>query len=216
MVYAAAIDTPATRQHDAEAKAPQVRYARHILAAMAFAAALVFATTQSTAQATAAPVRSWDALAEPAANAKVNELVFRALDIVGTLYKFGGNSRETGFDCSGFVRFLFDTVLTLPLPRTSFEMSRLGEHVMLADLAVGDLVFYNTLKRPFSHVGIYIGDGRFIHSPSRGRAVEIVDMKERYWAARFNGARRLLPHSSTIHRVEAQKAEPQNKNAASE
>lgn len=137
----------------------------------------------------------------------MNELMFRALDMVGTKYKFGGSSRETGFDCSGFVRHLFDVVLQTPLPRTSYEMSRLGDKVMLADLEVGDLVFYNTLKRAYSHVGMYIGDGRFIHSPSRGRSVEIVDMKDRYWATRFNGARRLAPNAG---------AEAPNKNAASD
>jgi cell wall-associated NlpC family hydrolase len=120
------------------------------------------------------------------------QLVMQAMSLVGVKYKFGGNSPEGGFDCSGFVRHLFDTTLARALPRTSFEMSRLGSVVTAANLAPGDLVFYNTRKRAFSHVGIYIGEGRFIHSPSKGRAVEIVDMNDRYWQRRFNGAKRLL------------------------
>ncbi|MBC8081819.1 MAG: C40 family peptidase [Hymenobacter sp.] len=131
-------------------------------------------------------------------NDRTGDVLLGALSLVGVKYRYGGDSRELGFDCSGFVRHVFAESADLPLPRTSFEMSRLGEAVDEISLAPGDLVFYNTRKRRYSHVGIYLGDGRFIHSPSRGKQVEIVDMADVYWKKRFNGARRLLlPESQT-------------------
>jgi len=125
-------------------------------------------------------------------SADTADLVLQALGLIGTRYKFGGTSPDVGFDCSGFVRHLFDTTLGRVLPRTSLEMSRLGDKIDRPSLLPGDLVFYNTRRKSFSHVGLYIGEGRFIHAPSKGRAVEIVDMSDRYWVPRFNGARRLL------------------------
>jgi cell wall-associated NlpC family hydrolase len=112
--------------------------------------------------------------------------------MVGVKYKFGGNAEQSGFDCSGFVRYVFSESIPLELPRSSYAMGKLGKAVKSDDLQAGDLVFYNTLQRAFSHVGIYLGEGRFIHSPSRGKSVEIVDMSDRYWKKRFNGARRLV------------------------
>jgi len=134
-----------------------------------------------------------EASATYSAGANTADLVLQALGLIGTRYTFGGSSPDAGFDCSGFVRHLFDTTLGRVLPRTSSEMSRLGDKIEHDSLAPGDLVFYNTRRKSFSHVGIYIGEGRFIHAPSKGRAVEIVEMSERYWVGRFNGARRLLP-----------------------
>lgn len=145
-----------------------------------------------------------------AVDASGADLVLQAVGLIGTRYKFGGNSPEAGFDCSGFVRHLFDTTLRRVLPRTSFEMSRLGDTIKSNALEPGDLVFYNTRRKSFSHVGIYIGEGRFIHAPSTGRAVEIVEMSERYWTRRFNGARRLIPVF-----MGPPEAETPNKNAAS-
>jgi cell wall-associated NlpC family hydrolase len=129
---------------------------------------------------------------QESAEATAANLVMQAFALIGTKYKLGGNSAETGFDCSGFIRHLYETASDLTLPRTSSEMSRLGRKITPEELLPGDLVFYNTLKRAFSHVGIYIGEQRFIHSPSKGRAVEIVEMRDRYWQRRFNGARRIL------------------------
>jgi cell wall-associated NlpC family hydrolase len=143
--------------------------------------------TTVTAQTTQAPL-----IAESSVEA-ASQLVMQAFSLLGTHYKFGGDSPEAGFDCSGFIRHIYDTALGKVLPRTSFEMSRLGSTVNIENLAPGDLVFFNTRRRAFSHVGVYIGEGRFIHSPSKGRAVEIVDMHDRYWTKRFNGARRVLP-----------------------
>jgi cell wall-associated NlpC family hydrolase len=121
----------------------------------------------------------------------MSELLVYALSLVGVKYRFGGNSVETGFDCSGFVRHVFTQLGARTLPRRAEEMSRIGERIEKDDLAPGDLVFYNTLKRPFSHVGIYLGEARFVHSPSVGRSIEIVNMTDSYWIRRYNGARRV-------------------------
>lgn len=119
------------------------------------------------------------------------EIVMYAMGFLGVSYKFGGNSPDTGFDCSGLVRHVFNQVVGLVLPHDAREMSRMGERITVDELQPGDLVFYNTLRRPFSHVGIYLGDQRFIHAPSYGGEVEIVDMSHRYWRNRFNGVRRI-------------------------
>lgn len=124
--------------------------------------------------------------------ARIDNMLMHALSLIGVKYRFGGNSAENGFDCSGFVRHVFAEALEMDLPRSSFDMSKIGKPVRQDDLLPGDLVFYNTLRRSFSHVAIYLGEGRFVHSPSRGKKVEIVDMSDRYWSRRFNGARRML------------------------
>lgn len=119
-----------------------------------------------------------------------NESVARALDLVGIRYHRGGTSPETGFDCSGFVDHVFEG-LGLILPRTAREISRSGETVKKSELQPGDLVFFNTMRRAFSHVGIYIGDNLFVHAPASGGEVRVEDMREKYWGKRFNGARRI-------------------------
>jgi cell wall-associated NlpC family hydrolase len=134
---------------------------------------------------------SQDTMAKSYTRDNISELLVYALSLVGVKYQFGGNSAETGFDCSGFVRHVFTQLGMRVLPRRAEEMSRVGERVEKDELAPGDLVFYNTLKRPYSHVGIYLGEGRFVHSPSAGRSVEIVNMADNYWLRRYNGARRV-------------------------
>ncbi|MGH8672184.1 MAG: C40 family peptidase [Burkholderiales bacterium] len=121
------------------------------------------------------------------------ELLMHALSLMGSPYRFGGSSPHSGFDCSGYVGYVFREALNIVLPRSALAISRIGEKITLEELRPGDLVFYNTLHRAFSHVGIYLGDRRFIHAPSRGGNIEISDMAESYWLERFNGARRLLP-----------------------
>lgn len=123
---------------------------------------------------------------------RMQNLLMHALSSIGVNYQFGGNGPEQGFDCSGFVRHVFGEALAMELPRSSIEMSKVGNPVEQSELLPGDLLFYNTLKRRFSHVGIYLGEGRFVHAPSRGKGVEIVDMSDTYWKKRFNGARRLV------------------------
>jgi len=115
-----------------------------------------------------------------------------ALGLIGVDYKYGGESPETGLDCSGLVRYVFQQVTGITLPRTAKEMSRVGDKVALEDLKPGDLVFFNTRSFAFSHVGIYLGENRFIHAPSRGREVEVVAFDKGFWQKRFNGARRLV------------------------
>lgn len=112
---------------------------------------------------------------------------------VGIAYHYGGRSPETGFDCSGLVTHAFERAWGLELPRTARALAKAGKPVRFADLLPGDLVFYNTRNRPYSHVGIYLGEGRFVHAPRRGAKVRIESLKTRYWRTRFNGARRLEP-----------------------
>ena len=115
-----------------------------------------------------------------------------ALGLLGVNYKFGGNTPESGLDCSGLVRYVFQQVTGVDLPRTAKAMSGVGASVPIADLKPGDLVFFNTRRFAFSHVGIYLGDNQFIHAPRTGREVEVTTLDKRYWQTRFNGARRLV------------------------
>lgn len=125
-------------------------------------------------------------------SSRTSELLLRAIGMIGIHYKYGGNAPESGLDCSGLVRYLYKAVWGTDLPRTSEEISRVGEKVDTSDLQPGDLVFYNTLRRGFSHVGIYLGDDKFIHAPSSGGEVRIESMDVGYWKKRFNGARRII------------------------
>jgi len=120
------------------------------------------------------------------------ELVLRSLSLLGVNYKWGGNSPDSGLDCSGLVRLVYEETIGKVLPRRSVEMSREGEAVSRHELKPGDLVFFNTLRRAFSHVGIYIGNNQFVHAPSRGKQVRVESLDSGYWSRRFNGARRLL------------------------
>jgi cell wall-associated NlpC family hydrolase len=122
---------------------------------------------------------------------RASELAIHAMGMIGIRYKLGGTAPESGLDCSGLVRYLFKEVWGTDLPRTSEEISRVGQNVDTQNLQPGDLVFYNTLRRSFSHVGIYLGDNKFIHAPSSGGQVRIESMDVGYWKNRFNGARRI-------------------------
>ena len=115
-----------------------------------------------------------------------------ALGLIGVEYRYGGETPERGLDCSGLIRYVFQQVTGVTLPRTAQEQSRIGARVELSDLRVGDLVFFNTRRFAFSHVGIYLGDNRFIHAPRRGREVEVTTLSASYWQKHFNGARRLV------------------------
>jgi cell wall-associated NlpC family hydrolase len=121
-----------------------------------------------------------------------SDMVITAMNFLGVPYKRGGNNQEDGFDCSGFTRHIFEMSLGLVLPRRADEQASAPGLLQIArdDLKPGDLVFFNTLKRTFSHVGIYIGEGKFIHSPRTGGSVRVEDMRFAYWNTRFTGARR--------------------------
>jgi len=123
---------------------------------------------------------------------RTTDLVTTAMGFLGVPYRRGGTSAETGFDCSGFVRSIFEQTRGLVLPRKASDQARSTEKIEKKDLQPGDLVFFNTMRRTFSHVGIYIGDGKFIHSPRSGLKVRVEDMRASYWTKRFNGARRVV------------------------
>lgn len=122
---------------------------------------------------------------------RAREVLINALSLTGIKYARGGNTPETGFDCSGFVRYVFKQAASLTLPHSALAISQLGKTVPKTDLQPGDLVFFNTLRNTFSHVGIYLGNNRFIHSPSAGGKVRVDNMQEGYWSTRFSGAQRI-------------------------
>jgi cell wall-associated NlpC family hydrolase len=123
--------------------------------------------------------------------AKASALVVSALGFLGVPYRRGGNSAETGFDCSGFVRAIYEQTAGLVLPRRADQQAAATEKIDKSDLKPGDLVFFNTMRRTFSHVGIYVGNGKFIHAPKPGAQVRVEDMGISYWSTRFDGARRV-------------------------
>ena len=127
-----------------------------------------------------------------------NEVVLRALSLLGVNYRFGGNTPEAGLDCSGFVRLVVKDAIGMVLPRRSEEISYASREIISDDLKPGDLVFFNTLKKAFSHVGIYIGNNQFIHSPSAGGSIRVDTLDKQYWTSRFNGARRLSDQPSNL------------------
>ncbi|MBM3367259.1 MAG: NlpC/P60 family protein [Betaproteobacteria bacterium] len=142
---------------------------------------------QPTAASAPAPIP------EPRPSAERAEALLQVLLALGIDYRPGGNSPATGFDCSGLVAHVFREAYGIRLPQNARAQSDAGGPVSLAQLQAGDLVFYNTLKRPFSHVGIYIGDGKFVHAPKSGAQVRVESIRAAYWRERFNGARRIEP-----------------------
>ena len=123
---------------------------------------------------------------------KASDLVLSAMNFLGVRYTRGGNSVENGFDCSGFTRHIFEMSVGLVLPRRADEQAKMNSLLPIRkdELKPGDLVFFNTMRATFSHVGIYVGEGKFIHAPRTGSAVRVEDMRDSYWAKRFTGARR--------------------------
>ena len=129
-----------------------------------------------------------------------------ALDLIGVRYKFGGESPDKGLDCSGLVRYVFEQVMGVTLPHSAREQAKIGDKVDLDELQPGDLVFFNTRRFAFSHVGIYLGDNSFIHAPNRRSSVKVASIEGRYWKKRFNGARRLLGVMPGVVSIEAAKS----------
>ena len=147
------------------------------------------ALARSPARSGASPARP--GLPVQRAAPEQSEMLFQVLSSIGVDYKYGGNSHASGFDCSGLVAHVFREGYGVTLPRNTYGQSQAGSPVSPDELQPGDLVFYNTLDRPYSHVGIYLGDGRFIHAPKTGAAVRIESLKSNYWSKRWNGARRI-------------------------
>lgn len=121
------------------------------------------------------------------------EVVLYSLSLTGTRYKFGGDSPDKGFDCSGLIRHVYQQVAGLWLPRSASAINAVATKISLDELQPGDVVFFNTLKRAYSHVGIYLGNQRFIHAASTGRSTQVSTMTDKYWLQRYNGAGRLIP-----------------------
>lgn len=122
---------------------------------------------------------------------RTETLINNAMQLIGVRYRWGGNTPQSGLDCSGFVRYVFNDTFGFLLPRKSAQMSKVGLEIGKEELRPGDLVFFNTMRHAFSHVGIYVGDNKFIHAPSRGKSIRVDDMTKVYWEKRYNGARRV-------------------------
>jgi len=127
---------------------------------------------------------------------KIPLIIDKAYELTGIKYKLGGSKPETGFDCSQFVRYVFEQALNLSLPPSARSLSKMGETIKFEDLQPGDLVFFNTRKSKFSHVGIYVGNDEFIHAPRTGKTIRVENLTKNYWLKRFNGATRIDPAES--------------------
>jgi cell wall-associated NlpC family hydrolase len=122
-----------------------------------------------------------------------NEVLMRAIGLVGTPYRYGGNTPEAGFDCSGLVGFVFRDAAGLALPRSTRELIDIpAREVKRDELQPGDLVYFNPAGGRVSHIGIYVGEGRFVHAPSRGGTVRLDALGSDYWNRHFVGAKRVL------------------------
>lgn len=135
---------------------------------------------------------------------RTSELVVTAMGFLGVPYRRGGNSADTGFDCSGLVRTIYGQTIGLMLPRRADEQAAATQTIDKKELRPGDLVFFNTMRRAFSHVGIYVGDGKFIHAPRTGAQVRVEDMRIGYWQRRFDGARRVSIDATEISSLSAE------------
>ncbi|MFT3777061.1 MAG: C40 family peptidase [Ottowia sp.] len=159
------------------------------------------APEQADADKTAAPKGLASRIGESISHA--TELVMTAMGALGVPYRLGGTTAETGFDCSGFVRAMFQQAAGMILPRRAEEQAAATAKIDQKELQPGDLVFFNTLRRSYSHVGIYVGDGKFIHAPRTGAQVRVESMNVNYWQRRFNGARRVLANEEPVSTASA-------------
>jgi cell wall-associated NlpC family hydrolase len=125
--------------------------------------------------------------------ASQHPLTREALQQIGVKYRYGGTSPDRGFDCSGLIHYSAQESWGLKLPRRTRDMAQVGQKLKISELVVGDLVFFNTLGHRYSHVGIYLGDGYFVHAPSSGGQVRVDNMSVQYWKKRYTGARRIEP-----------------------
>ena len=165
---------------------------RKLLAAVVLLGSLHMgpAFAQSSTESEALP-KSFATTVSSAVVDKTETLINNAMQLIGVRYRWGGNTPQSGLDCSGFVRYVFNDTFGFLLPRKSAQMSKVGLEIGKEELRPGDLVFFNTMRHAFSHVGIYVGDNKFIHAPSRGKSIRVDDMTKVYWEKRYNGARRV-------------------------
>jgi len=171
--------------------APRLRPATAALCALLLATLAGCASQPAPRKAAAPLARSWPQVT-PADPAAANAVLMRALGLVGTPYRYGGNTPEGGFDCSGLVTYVYRDMLDLRLPRSSGELAALqGPKIAPERLAAGDLVFFGS-RGSVSHVGIYVGEGRFVHAPSTGGTVRLDTLDGVYWRDHYSGAKRVL------------------------
>ncbi|MCE4059227.1 C40 family peptidase [Pandoraea sputorum] len=132
----------------------------------------------------------------PERSAGQEEITLEAMSLVGIPYRYGGNTPDSGFDCSGLVRYVVARAAGVNLPRTTADMSGIGTVLERDDLASGDLIFFNTTGRAHSHVGIYVGQGKFVHAPNSGGTVRLESIFIPYWAKRIDGVRRVAANKA--------------------
>ena len=154
---------------------------------VSFASAVVTASATESARKADEPQSFFERYTNAA-----QDVILQGLKLVGVRYRLGGNDESSGLDCSGFVRLVFKDSVGAQLPRTAAEMSQVGQRIDTSQLKPGDLVFFNTMRRTFSHVGIYLGDNHFLHAPRTGAEVRVENMEDSYWIKRYNGARRII------------------------
>ncbi len=167
-----------------------MKFAFRPVAATLLASLALALTSPARASETAAKPRAETRLSSPGDEA-MGDIILQAMSLMGIAYRFGGNNPSQGFDCSGFVRYIFSKSAGINLPRTAGEQAQHGRPVSRDDLQPGDIVFFNTRGFAFSHNGLYIGNGKFIHAPRTGKNIEIASINASYWSGRFNGARRV-------------------------
>ncbi|GAA0833776.1 C40 family peptidase [Cupriavidus pauculus] len=170
---------------------PRIALAALCAAALLLAACAGGPPARHTASSPRAPGKP---MVDPSAG--LEEISIQAMSLVGTPYRYGGNTPDSGFDCSGLVRYVVQRAANVNLPRTTEQMGQRGTSLERSDVASGDLVFFNTTGRSNSHVGIYVGQNRFVHAPATGGTVRLEDMSKSYWASRYNGARRVVSASN--------------------
>lgn len=158
-------------------------------ASVLIALSLLFALLAACSGPALRPVASAGTIAPPAISEKGNEVALYALGLIDTGYRFGGKNPEAGLDCSGMVSFIYNQAAGLSVKGSAADIARSSRPIERDALRPGDLVFFNTRNRPFSHVGIYLGDARFIHAPSSNGRVRIDHLNDRYYAQRFEAAR---------------------------
>ena len=135
-----------------------------------------------------------------------HDVTGQAMDLIGVRYKFGGQTPDNGLDCSGLVKYVFEQVTGVAMPRSARDQAQVGEKVERDELKPGDLVFFNTRRAAYSHVGIYLGDNSFVHAPRKKSTVKIANIDGQYWKKRFDGARRLLGIMPGMVSIEAAKS----------
>lgn len=169
---------------------------RKSLKALFIASALLFSCTtfaienESSVEKAAETPTNNDFMSLPII-AQSNEIITSALKYLGTPYKWGGETKLNGFDCSGFVKTVFMNAMGVALPRTAMQMAKIGVPVEIQNLIPGDLIFFKNKRGNYAHVGIYIGDNRFIHAPQTGSTIQVEDLNKSSFAKRISGARRI-------------------------